>query len=118
MRMLDEQAVALVGRALDDVKRGVLAVESYEVEDTDSLVVRLVFVAGQRAVADERERRMAAAGMASAAPPNVGASAPRSPTSHDVCPSCGKVGGLRDAGALAWLCIACNAETSPFGAGG
>ena len=115
MRMLDEQAVALVGRALEDVKSGGLTVESYEVEDSDSLIVRLVFVAGPRASVDEETRRAAAA---RAAPVTAGVSAPRSPTQHDACPACGKVGGLRDAGALAWLCIACNAETSPFGAGG
>lgn len=118
MRMLDEQALALVGKALDDVRSGDLAVEAYEVRDDDALSIRLVLVAGPRVAANAREQALANAGLDSFAQADPERVAYRAPHERDACPSCRRVGGMREAGGLAWLCIACHAETSPFGAGG
>lgn len=117
MRLLDRQAVELLTTAVEDIKSGSLAVERYKVSDGDSLSVSFVLVAGPRALAMAREQQLADAGMDSVARPR-GPTAYRSPTELDSCPACGRMGGMREAGALAWLCIACNAETSPFGEGG
>ena len=118
MRLLDEQVITLVGKTLDDIRSGDLSVEVYEVKDDDALSIRLVLVAGPRIAANAREQALANAGLDSFAQADPKRIAYRAPHERDACPSCGRVGGMREAGGLAWLCIACNAETSPFGAGG
>ena len=118
MRLLDEQVTTLVGKTLDDIRSGDLSVEVYEVKDDDALSIRLVLVAGPRIAANAREQALANAGLDSFAQADPKRVAYRAPHERDACPSCGRVGGMREAGGLAWLCIACNAETSPFGAGG
>ena len=118
MRLLDEQVTTLVGKTLDDIRSGDLSVEVYEVKDDDALSIRLVLVAGPRIAANAREQALANAGLDSFAQADPKRVAYRAPHERDACPSCGRVGGMREAGGLAWLCIACNAETSPYGAGG
>lgn len=109
MRLLDDQAAALLERIAADLRAGELTVERWSVTDTDALSVVSRFVAGEaaitRAAVAEVEGRRAASGMDHHA-------APHAPT--EACPACGVLGTLRDAGGLARLCIACNAETTPI----
>ena len=117
MRLLVEQVAAMLERMAADLRAGELDVERYRVDDTDALDVRVVCVAGPkahaRAAVEATEQARAEAGMASPVP-----AAPitrwREPGPSDRCSTCGAVGTLRHGGGLVWLCLACNAETTPI----
>lgn len=111
MRMLARQAIEMMERAILDIRSGLLDVAEYRAVDETTLEIHVVLCTGLPAAV---EQAMASAGMDAIMPSAVGpGSAWQSPVPTSSCRSCGSRGTLRSAGPLAWLCIACNAETSP-----
>ena len=105
----DDAALALLRRVVAGIENGDLTVERIASKDAEQLDVRVVCVAGPRAI-----RAALAARAAESDAARASTEEPRPPGPADVCPKCKKAGTLRDAGDLDWLCIACNASFAPF----